>query len=61
MRNRRGTLRPSRRRRLRERLWRRAAAADAIATIERLAELRDRGILTDDEFARKKADLLDRL
>ena len=34
---------------------------DAIATIERLAELRDRGILTDDEFARKKADLLDRL
>ena len=34
---------------------------DAIATIERLADLRDRGILTDEEFAKKKADLLDRL
>jgi hypothetical protein len=34
---------------------------DVLATIERLAELRCRGILTDEEFARKKAELLDRL
>lgn len=34
---------------------------DVIATIERLAELATRGILTPEEFARKKAELLDRL
>ncbi|HEX2525197.1 MAG TPA: SHOCT domain-containing protein [Geminicoccus sp.] len=34
---------------------------DIIASIERLAVLRDKGILTDAEFSAKKADLLGRL
>ena len=34
---------------------------DVLATIERLAELRERGILTDEEFSAKKAELLGRL
>ena len=29
--------------------------------IEKLAELHDRGMLTDEEFSRKKAELLDRM
>lgn len=37
------------------------APGDILGTIERLAELRGRGILTDDEFAAKKAELLARL
>ena len=37
------------------------APGDILGTIERLAELHGRGILTDDEFAAKKADLLARL
>lgn len=37
------------------------ARADIFATIERLAELRGKGILSDDEFATKKAELLSRL
>jgi hypothetical protein len=35
--------------------------ADIFAAIERLAELHGKGILTDDEYAQKKADLLSRL
>ncbi len=38
-----------------------APVPDALATIERLARLRDEGILTEAEFAAKKADLLSRL
>lgn len=34
---------------------------DVLAKIERLAELRDRGIVTDEEFTEKKAELLRRL
>jgi hypothetical protein len=34
---------------------------DVFATIEKLAELRAKGILSDDEFASKKAELLGRL
>ena len=34
---------------------------DVIAAIEKLADLHSRGILTDAEFAAKKADLLERL
>ena len=34
---------------------------DVIATIEKLAELKAKGILTDDEFAAKKAELLKKL
>lgn len=34
---------------------------DPIATIERLAALRDQGVVTDEEFAAKKAELLSRL
>jgi len=34
---------------------------DPLAVIERLAELHARGILTAEEFAAKKAELLDRL
>lgn len=37
------------------------SAADIIATIEKLAALRDKGILSDAEFATKKAELLSRL
>jgi hypothetical protein len=37
------------------------AGFDIIATIERLAELRQKGILTDEEFATKKMELLSRL
>lgn len=35
--------------------------ADVFATIERLADLRAKGILSDDEFAAKKAELLGRI
>ena len=35
--------------------------ADIFATIEKLAELRDKGILSEEEFATKKAELLARL
>lgn len=38
-----------------------APAGDIISMIERLAELKARGVLTDEEFAAKKADLLSRL
>lgn len=37
------------------------SASDAIAHIERLAELHKKGVLTDAEFAQKKADLLARI
>ncbi|ELY65521.1 SHOCT domain-containing protein [Natrinema versiforme] len=37
------------------------AAADPLETLERLADLRDRGALTDEEFASKKRELLERL
>jgi large subunit ribosomal protein L7/L12 len=37
------------------------AQPDVIDQIKRLGELRDAGLLTDDEFAAKKADLLSRL
>lgn len=36
-------------------------AAGTLDTLERLAALRDRGVLTEDEFAAKKAELLRRL
>ena len=35
--------------------------ADVFATIEKLAELRDKGILSAEEFATKKAELWARL
>jgi hypothetical protein len=38
-----------------------AQAMDIFATIERLAELRHKGILSEEEFAAKKAELLRRL
>lgn len=38
-----------------------ASADDIFAKIERLADLRSKGILSDEEFAAKKAELLDRL
>ncbi|MGF1620095.1 MAG: SHOCT domain-containing protein [Rhodomicrobiaceae bacterium] len=38
-----------------------AGSDDIFAKIERLAELRDKGILTDQEFDAKKTDLLNRL
>jgi Short C-terminal domain len=34
---------------------------DVMATIEKLAELKAKGILTDDEFNSKKAELLKKL
>lgn len=34
---------------------------DVLALLDRLADLRSRGVLTDDEFAQKKAELLSRL
>lgn len=37
------------------------ASDDVFAKIERLAELRQKGILSEEEFAAKKAELLDRL
>ena len=37
------------------------AVDDVIAKIERLADLRQKGILTDEEFAAKKSELLARL
>ena len=37
------------------------AGDDILKTIERLAELRQKNILTEEEFAAKKADLLSRL
>lgn len=39
----------------------RGDSADIFATIERLAELRSKGVLSDQEFADKKAELLSRL
>jgi hypothetical protein len=38
-----------------------AREEDVLATIEKLADLRDKGILSDEEFAAKKAELLSRL
>ncbi|MEV0895894.1 SHOCT domain-containing protein [Actinoplanes sp. NPDC049802] len=38
-----------------------AAQPDVVGQIEKLASLRDAGILTDEEFAAKKAELLKRL
>lgn len=38
-----------------------ALEADIFATIEKLAQLHAKGILSDEEFATKKAELLDRL
>lgn len=38
-----------------------APTIDIIATIERLAELRQKGVLAEDEFAAKKSELLSRL
>lgn len=38
-----------------------AAGTDIFKAIERLGELRDRGLLTDDEFSAKKTELLSRL
>jgi len=36
-------------------------ADEVMSTIEKLAELKAKGILTEDEFASKKADLLKKL
>jgi hypothetical protein len=38
-----------------------SSSSDIIAAIERLGQLRERGILTDEEFRNKKAELLARL
>jgi hypothetical protein len=38
-----------------------SSSGDIIAAIERLGQLRERGILTDEEFRNKKAELLSRL
>ena len=38
-----------------------AQETDVFSAIERLADLRAKGILTDEEFARKKSELLERL
>lgn len=38
-----------------------AGSSDVIAAIEKLGDLRSKGILTDEEFAKKKAELLARL
>lgn len=38
-----------------------AAAVDPMAQIKQLGELRDAGLLTDDEFASKKAEILSRI
>ncbi|HEV7440462.1 MAG TPA: SHOCT domain-containing protein, partial [Methylobacterium sp.] len=38
-----------------------SGATDILATLERLAELHRKGILTEAEFTQKKADLLSRL
>jgi len=38
-----------------------AREEDVLATIEKLADLRDKGILSDEEFATKKTELLSRL
>ncbi len=38
-----------------------AQATDIVATLERLAELRHKGILSEEEFVKKKAELLRRL
>jgi len=35
--------------------------AEIVATLERLAQLKERGILSEEEFAAKKAELLGRL
>ena len=39
----------------------RSSADNVLATIERLADLHARGVLTEAEFATKKAELLARL
>lgn len=39
----------------------RQAGGDPLALLERLAELRDKGVLSDEEFAAKKAEILSRL
>jgi hypothetical protein len=37
------------------------AAPDFMAQLKQLGELRDAGVLTDEEFATKKADILSRM
>jgi hypothetical protein len=37
------------------------SSGDIFATLERLAELHKNGVLTDEEFAAKKAELLARI
>jgi hypothetical protein len=37
------------------------SAEQVTATLDRLADLRDRGAVTPEEYEAKKADLLDRL
>jgi hypothetical protein len=39
----------------------RAPAADPLTQIQRLQQLRDNGAITDEEFSRKKKELLERL
>ena len=36
-------------------------AAGILSLVEKLAELRDKGVLSEDEFTAKKAELLSRL
>ena len=38
-----------------------ASAEDVFAALERLAELHKKGVLTDEEFSAKKAELLARI
>jgi hypothetical protein len=38
-----------------------APSQDVFATIEKLADLRAKGVLSDDEFSAKKAELLSRV
>jgi len=38
-----------------------AQVTDIFVTLERLAELRDKGILSEEEFATKKSEVLRRL
>jgi hypothetical protein len=38
-----------------------AAAPDHVAQLQQLAQLRDAGILTDDEFTSKKQEILSRI
>ena len=53
--------RPCRRRSLRRPAARRSHRDEVTRTLNSLADLRDRGAISADEFERKKADLLGRL